>query len=91
MVHNSRIAGILTDPVVKIFLATAHPEIAVAIDLALKLITSIQSNPAIEAVDLMIAEHIKKLSSAHLVDADRQETEIRLHELLRLLVRLGEI
>ena len=74
-------------------LVKTRPEIG----LALQLITSLvqgwheqsELNVAIIAIDGMAAEHVKRLMLPNIHPLERAEIEVRLHELLTVLIKLG--
>jgi len=90
--------AILENPIVQdsvMVLTKTRPEIGIVLQLAIAILKSIdehhQMNVAIQAVDKMATEHIKQLIASDLSPTYRSEIEIRLHEVLTVLVRLGGI
>lgn len=74
-------------------ISRTRPEIGLAIQLLSSLAsgwsTEADINEAIALIDKRAAEHIQKLASDKLHVVEREELEIRLHELLTILVKLG--
>lgn len=72
---------------------TANPVLGLSLKLVRSLLegwaTQSDLNEAIKIIDGMCAEHIKRLALVQLNPIERNEIEIRLHELLTVLVKLG--
>jgi hypothetical protein len=92
----STLNDVLSNPALQAgigILTKTRPEIG----LALRLVSSLLSgwneqhelNAAIKVIDDMAAEHVKRLATQKLHPIEQNEIEIRLHELLTVLVKLG--
>ena len=91
----SNLNDVLTNPIFKTglgLLAKTQPEIGFALELASTLLQGwhdqAQINATIIAIDVRAAEHIKRLATEKLHSFERSEIEIRLHELLTILIKL---
>lgn len=92
----SDLNDVLTSPAIKAglgVLTVTRPEIGLALQLAVSLLNGwhqeAQVNVAIATIDSMAAEHVKRLALTTLNPVERNEIEIRLHELLTVLIKLG--
>jgi hypothetical protein len=86
----------LSSPAVKAglgLLTASRPELAIALQLATSLLNGwheqSQINAAITAIDARAAEHVKRLATQKLSLVEQNEVEVRLHELLTVLIKLG--
>lgn len=86
----------LSNPAVKAglgLLTASRPELGLALQLATSLLQGwheqAEINAAIAAIDARAAEHVKRLATAKLSPIEQQEIEVRLHELLTVLIKLG--
>jgi len=74
-------------------LTTARPEIGLALQVVSMLLDGWREqeniNAAVVAIDALAAEHVKKLLRGGLHPAEQREIEIRLHELLTVLIKIG--
>lgn len=76
-------------------LSKTRPEIGLALQIAVSLLQGWQEqsemNAAIAEIDARAAFHVKRLATEKLSLVEQGEIEIRLHELLTVLIKLGAI
>lgn len=91
----SSINSVLQDPAVQAgigILGKFKPEIGLAIELVAAIArdwqTNSEINAAIKILDERIAEHIRALTTSKMTDEEQFELEIRLHELLAVIMKL---
>lgn len=94
----SDLLNILESPVAQVgigILVKSNPEIGLALDLFKMLAQGWQMkhdiDVASQAIDSMAAEHMRRLLSKDITPFERSEVEIRLHELLTVLIKLGSL
>lgn len=94
----SEILNILESPVLQTgvsILTKSNPEIGLLLDLFKTIFQGWQIkhdiSVAVQAIDRRAAEHMKRLMVTTISPFERSELEIRLHELLTMLVKLGGI
>jgi hypothetical protein len=92
----SNLNDVLSNPALQagigIFTKT-RPEIGLALQVVSSLLNGwheqSQINAAITVIDARAAEHVKRLATQKLSSTEQNEIEIRLHELLSILMKLG--
>jgi hypothetical protein len=91
----SAINGVLQDPAVQAgigVLGKFKPEIGLALELVTVIArewqTSNEINAAIRIIDNMIADHIRVLATTKMSDEAQFELEVRLHELLTIVLKI---
>lgn len=83
---------VLCDPTLQIGLRALAPTNPALWSVVYLVAATFSSEDKIVAViDEQAAGHVKSLASGTLSNFERQETEIRLHELLTILNRLGQL
>jgi len=89
---------VLNNPAIKTgleLLMASRPELGLALSVATTLLNGwneqAQTNTAIKTIDVRAAEHIKRLATQKLRPTEQNEIEIRLHELLTILIKLGRV
>lgn len=88
----SKLAELLNNPLVKTLILT-RPELSVTF-LAIEALIFDRTKTfasAISVIDDMAADLLKRLLDKKLHPLERDEIEIRLHELLKVMNRLGEL
>jgi hypothetical protein len=92
----SDLSTALSNPAVQAglgLLTTARPDIGLALQVVTTLLQGwkekSQINVAIKAIDARAAEHVNRLATQKLHPVERSEIEIRLHELLTVLIKMG--
>jgi len=85
---------VLNNPAIKTglgLLVASRPELGLALQLAMSLLNGWHEQAQIKAIDARAAEHLKRLTTHTISDLERSEIEIRLHELLTVLIKLGRV
>jgi len=89
----SDLKNILSDPAIITLLSRTNPEIGIAIQLVSSLLNTLHKdkdvNEAIKLIDARAAIHVKRLITEDLGRFERTEIEVRLHELLTLVCKVG--
>lgn len=95
---KSDLLDVLGNPALQeglLILTRARPEIGLALQVVSSLIRGwsekAELNAAVVAINSRAAEHVKRLALGGLSSFERTEVEVRLHELLSVLIKLGEL